>query len=139
MWCATGNDPWPSFDLVYINDLPNCLSLSIPIMYADDTHITYAGSDLNLIQSSLSHDLEKLSKWLMSNRLTLNATKTEFMLIGFRKRLSTLSDTLELSIDNFPIQQVSSVKSLGIYINENLMGIPTLINCVKRSLLQSEP
>ena len=26
-------------------------------MYADDTYITYAGSDLHLIQSSLSHDL----------------------------------------------------------------------------------
>ena len=28
-------------------------------MYADDTHITYAGSDLHLIQSRLSYDLEK--------------------------------------------------------------------------------
>ena len=85
-------------------------------MYADDTHyITSAGSDLHLIQSGLSHDLEKLSKWLLSNRLTLNATKTEFMLIGSRQRLSILSDTLELSIDNAPIEQVSSVKSLGIY------------------------
>ena len=70
-------------------------------MYADDTDIT-------------SHDLEKLSKWLLSNRLTFNATKTEFTLIGSRQRLSTLSDTLEL----FPIEQVSSVKSLGIYIFE---------------------
>ena len=70
--------------------------------------------------SSLSHDLEKLSKWLVSNRLTLNATKTEFMLIGPRQRLSTLTDTLELSIGNVPIEQVSSVKSLGIYIDENL-------------------
>ena len=88
-------------------------------MYADDTHITYAGSDLHLIQSSLSHDVEKLSNWLVSNRLTLKTTKTEFMLIGSRQRSSTLSDTLELSIDNIPIKQVSSVKSLGIYIEEN--------------------
>ena len=89
-------------------------------MYADDAHITYAGSDLHLIQSSLSHDLKKLSKWLVSNRFTLNATKTEFMLIGSRQRLSTLSDTLEISIDNIPIEQVSSVKSLVIYVDENL-------------------
>ena len=41
------------------------------------------------------------------------------MLIGSRQRSSTLSDTLELSIDNIPIKQVSSVKSLGIYIEEN--------------------
>ena len=82
-------------------------------MYADDTHITYAGSDSHLIQSSTSNDLEKLSIWLVSNRLILNATKTEFMLIGSRQRLSTLSDTLELSIEIVLIEQVSSVKSLG--------------------------
>ena len=83
-------------------------------------HITYAGSDLHLIQSSLSHDLEKLSKLLVCNRLALNATKTEFMVIGSRQRLSTLPDTLELSIDNVPVEQVSSVKSLGIYFDETL-------------------
>ena len=87
----------PLFFSIYINDLPSCLSLSVPRMYADDTHITYTGSDLHLLQASLSHDLDKLSKWLVSNRLTLNATKTEFMLIGSRQRLSTLSDTVELS------------------------------------------
>ena len=71
----------PLLFLIYINDLPDCLSFRSPRMYADDTHITYAGSDLHLIQSGISHDLEKLSKWLVSNRLPLNATKTEFMLI----------------------------------------------------------
>ena len=49
----------PLLFLIYINDLLNCLSFSIPRMYADDTHITYAGSDLHLIQSRLSYDLEK--------------------------------------------------------------------------------
>ena len=90
------------FLISYINDLPNCLSFSIPRMNADDTHITYAGSDLHLTQSSLSHDLEKLSKWLVSNRLTLNVTKTEYMLIGSRQRLSTLSDT-QNRLTKFPL------------------------------------
>lgn len=77
----------PLLFLIYINDLPNCLSFSVPRMYADDTHITYAGSDLCLIQSSLSHDPEKLSKWLVSNRHTSNATKTEFMLIALQAKI----------------------------------------------------
>ena len=110
-----------------------CLSI---VQRADDTHITYAGSDLHLIQSSLSHDLE--SKSLVSNKLTLNATKTEFMFIGSRQRLSTLSDTLELSIDNVPIKQVSSVKSLGIYVDENLTWHFHIDYCAKRLLLQLE-
>ena len=31
--------------------LPNCLSFSVPRMYADYTHIPYADSDFHLIQS----------------------------------------------------------------------------------------
>ena len=52
----------PLLPLIYINHFPNCLLFSVLRMYADDTHITYACSDLHLIQSSLSHNLEKLSK-----------------------------------------------------------------------------
>ena len=41
---------------IYIHDLPYCLSFSVNRMYADDTHITYAGSDFLLIHSSLSQE-----------------------------------------------------------------------------------
>ena len=34
--------------------------------------------------------------------------------------MSTLSNPLEISIDNVPIEHISSVKSLGIFIDENL-------------------
>ena len=75
-------------------------------MYADDTHITYTDVDVNSIQLNLNHDLGNLNKWLISNKLTLNTAKTEFMLIGSRQKLSTLSSQpAELSIDNVPIEK----------------------------------
>ena len=40
------------------------------------------------------------------------------MPIGSRQKFSTLSSPLELSIDNVPIEQVFSVKLLGIFINK---------------------
>ena len=89
-------------------------------MYADNTHITYASTDLNSIQTSLTCDLNNIHKWLLCNKLTLNTTKTEFMLIGSRQKLSTLSESLELSIDNVSIEQVSTTKSLGILIDDNM-------------------
>jgi hypothetical protein len=61
-------------------------------MYADDTNLAYSGSDINTIQFHLNEDLENINEWLISNKLTLNMTKTEYMLIGSRQRLSTLSD-----------------------------------------------
>ena len=42
------------------------------------------------------------------------------MQIGSREKLSILSSQPELSIDNVPLEKVTSVKSLGIFIDENL-------------------
>ena len=36
--------------LLYINDLPNCLSHSVPRMYADDTHLTYSNGNIHSVQ-----------------------------------------------------------------------------------------
>ena len=51
--------------------------------------------------SERSTKLSKLSSntWFISNKLTLNTAKTEFILIGSRQKLSTLSSPLELSVD----------------------------------------
>ena len=71
---------------------------------------------MNSIQLNLKHDLVNLNKWVISNKLTLNTAKTEFILIisGSRQKLSILSSPPELSIDYVLIEQVTSVKSLGI-------------------------
>ena len=87
-------------------------------MYADDTHSTYADVDVNSIQLNLNRDLGNLNKRLISNKLTLNTAKTEFMPIESRQKLSTLSSQPELS--TVPIEKVTSVKSLGIFIDEKL-------------------
>lgn len=47
----------PLLFLFYINDLPNCLRYSQPRMYADDTSINYASSDINDINERLNYDL----------------------------------------------------------------------------------
>ena len=77
-------------------------------MYANDTHITYADVYVNSIQLNLNHDLGNLNKWFYSNKLTLNPAKTEYMLIGTRQKLSSLSSQPKLSIDNLPIEKVTS-------------------------------
>ena len=104
----------PLLFLLYVNDLPNCLSNCEPRMYADDTHLTYAGDNADNIQLHLNQDLENVHNWLRANKLTLNMTKTEFMLIGSRQRLSTLTETptLTFAINDFQVSQVTTAKSL---------------------------
>ena len=80
----------PLLYLLYNNYLPNILSHSEPKMYADDTHLTYSNGNVHSIQSSLNDDLLNINRRLTANKLTLNMSKTEFMLIGSRQKLSNL-------------------------------------------------
>ena len=100
---------------LYTNDLPNCLYHSQPRMYADDTHLTCAGVDVVAIQDCLN-----IRKWLVANKLTFNMAKTEFVLIGSRQRLGTFTSSPALVINGAPVNQVSTSKSLGVLIDENL-------------------
>ena len=56
-------------------------------MIGDDIHLTYADKDI----CSLNRDLLDKKGWLIANKLTLNMTKTEFMLIRSRQKLFSLS------------------------------------------------
>ena len=84
------------------------------------THLTYAGFSADNIQSCLNDDLVNVSNWLRANKLTLNMTKTEFMLIGSRQRLCTLTFPPRPSINGSPIEHVTTAKSLGVLIDDKL-------------------
>ena len=63
---------------------------------------------------SLTEDLENVHNWLRANKLTLNMTKSEFVLIGSRQRLSTVRVSPTLAITDFRVTLVATVKSLGV-------------------------
>ena len=106
--------------LLYINDLPNCLSHSVPRMYTDDTHLTYSNDNIRSVQSSLNEDLLNINRWFTANKLTLNMTKTECMLNGSRQKLNNLPSLPSLNINKVPIKHSHCSKSLGVLIDENL-------------------
>ena len=89
-------------------------------MYADDTHLTYAGNCVDNLQLYLNQDSENVLKWLRAGKLTLNRIKTEFMLIGSRQRLSTLAASPTITIYDNQITQVTTAKSLGMTIDNKL-------------------
>ena len=63
-------------------------------MYPDETHLTFAAKTVSNIDSNVNEDLSRVNNWLTANKLTLNTSKTEFMLIGSRQRLSTFDTSL---------------------------------------------
>ena len=63
-----------------INDLPNCLDHSEPSMFADDNNITMSANSVDYLESKLNSDLDNIHQWLVANMLSLNVSKTEYMI-----------------------------------------------------------
>ena len=81
----------PLLFLIYINDLPKCLNAgSKPDMFADDIQISTASHDIEVITETLNSDLNNAESWVFANKLTLNNSKTEYMIIGSKKWLATI-------------------------------------------------
>ena len=64
--------------------------LKLPNFYADDTVIFTSSSDIVVIQSNLSQDLDNLSNWFRDNELIFNLKKgiSEVMLFATGKWLN---------------------------------------------------
>ena len=115
-----GSNLGPLLFLVYINDLPRCLSHSTTSLFADDTNLTTNGGSSDEVITKLNVDLERVHQWLLANRLTLNKEKTEYMIIGSRQRLAKIENEQELKLGETNINRVKCSKTLGVIVDEQL-------------------
>ena len=79
----------------------------------------------------MNEDLALVKKWLNDNRLTLNITKSKFVLVGEKQQLKRFQD-LSLKIEEDELSRESSYKYLGITSNENMTWGVTLHHCSKK-------
>ena len=108
----------PLLFIIYTNDLPNSLSYSRCILFADDTTIYYSSQDLDDLFNKVKSDLTVLTDWFKANKLTLNINKTNY--VFFNKSRNNTFTIPHIIIGDEQIQRVSHVKFLGIIIDENL-------------------
>ena len=73
----------PLLFLIFINDLPNCTKL-FSLLFADDTTFQISSNDPNELFKIANTELAKAAVWFQANKLTLNVSKTKYIL--FRKK-----------------------------------------------------
>ena len=103
----------PLLFLLYINDLPNCVSDCLTRLFADDSNINNLEKPANLC-------LSKISSWFDCNRLNVNASKTSYVLLFSSKSNASCNISLKLYLNNVPLFKVSCVTYLGFKIDENI-------------------
>ena len=82
----------PLLFIIFINDLPKMSMFFSTTLYADDTSLTASGSDLDSLLCEINNHLPAVYDWLCSNKLTLNLTKTKYIIYASSKgKLQSIS------------------------------------------------
>ena len=81
-----------------------------PRFFADDTCLVYS-KDINI-------DLQNISIWFKSNKLTFNPSKSNVLIVP--PKLKETAPLMNVSLNNVPINQSNSVKYLGVIIDTKL-------------------
>ena len=104
----------PVLFLLYINDMYRSSNQVSFVHFADDTAIIASDSDINNVHATVNWELVGVDNWLKANRISLNISKTSYMIISKQK------NTIEIRIRDSMLIKVSTVKFLGVTLDENL-------------------
>ena len=89
------------------------------MLCADDTNVFLNGRDVNELVTIMNGELLKIVDWLDCNRLSLNVSKTHFILLRFQGMgKPALSEPLIIKYES--IKQEYKTKFLGVIMNEKL-------------------
>ena len=86
----------PKLFLIYINDLCNVSDIVKFILFADDTNIFYSDDNLNVLNDIINQEMDKLQCWFEVNKLSLNVSKTSFMVFGKEEMTQALIHSLTM-------------------------------------------
>jgi hypothetical protein len=114
----------PLLFLLYINDLPNATAF-FTSLFADDTGLFFSSCDLDELFKIANSELKKAAVWFGANKLTLNVSKTKYLL--FRNKGMPFSpEKYSLKIGNESIERIGQgckekfFKFVGMRLDEFL-------------------
>ena len=120
----------PLLFLIYVNDLCDVSKVLDFVLVADDTNIFFSHNNVNLIEKTVNEELLKLTSWCQTNKLSINHTKSKFMVFKPRQKRQNLDIKLEIS--NCAIERVRDTIFLGVILDENLTWKQHIANVTRK-------
>jgi hypothetical protein len=91
-------------------------------LYADDTQllISFDSSSSDLSLDTLSCAFSDIQLWMESNKLLLNPSKTEFLILGTSAQLKKFECLNSVKLGDTIIQRSTSARNLGVIFDSSL-------------------
>ena len=122
------------FFAIFINNIHKAVGQNNVRLFADDTALFMHNSNLNTLTVDIISKFNELNRWGISNKLTINASKTNFILFHTIIK-PILSNFMEITTERMVIKRVNSFKYLGITLHEPL-NWSVHVNILCESLLE---
>ncbi len=122
----------PKLFVLYINDICKVSEVLKMVLFADDTNLYCSGKSLEQLLNTVELELRVFRKWFDVNRLSLNLSKTKFIIFSNRQS----NNKVKLTINNEEIERVYGNTFWGVIIDHKLCW-KSHINHVKTKMSKS--
>ena len=116
-----GSCSGPLLVIIYINDIHLNTAFSIRL-FADDASLSLSHRVPETLEDNVNKELDTIYKWLQSNKLFLNFSKTNYLIFSKKKHKYKYT----IKINNHELKQEHTTKYLGITIDDTLTWKPHL-------------
>ena len=113
-----GSSLGPLLFLLHIND-QILVSQFDTTIFADDTFLTLSDKSLSGQELKAKNELRKINTWMRSNKLSLNFSKSCYMIIS-KAHSKSCNTNLSLILISIPLKLQQTLKYLGLYVDETL-------------------
>lgn len=86
MWCTTRQYIGTLFFLIFVNDILETKANGVDKAYADYASVYLSGDNLPQMVRKVNEDLSIINKWMVSDRMVINASESKFMVMRGRRK-----------------------------------------------------
>ena len=86
------------------------------VHFTDDTTVFASNSNINNVHATVNRELVGVDNWLKANRLSLNVSKTSYMIISNQKY------AIHIRVRDSILTKVSTVKFMVVTLDKNRSG-----------------
>ena len=87
------------------------------ILFADDTTVMIEGTNINTIITTLNCELAKLTEWFNANKLSINVSRSHYMVFHRSRRKINNGDII---LDTTILSQVTFTKFFEVILDDKL-------------------